>query len=115
MSPIFEELIVPAHVPAESFEENTRYTIGEFQKRCSESRQIIELAIMKLVSLRIAENRKLKPNQVTATGAEIRVALQAATRVAHLFQSRPVHLRVPGMPPICLSESMPALFTDLFK
>lgn len=103
------------HVPKEVLAPDKEYSIPEFLALCKDDSQVIEFALMRIVSLREAPARRLLPHQVKATGAEFQAALDAARRVVDLFQSRPCFVEVPGHPPIQMSMPSPLTFTELFQ
>ncbi len=103
------------HVPTKVLAPDKEYSIPEFLALCNDDPQVIEFALMRIVSLREAPARRLLPHQVKATGAEFQAAMDAARRVVDLLQGRPCCVEVPGHPSIQMSMPSPLTFTELFR
>ena len=99
----------------ESLNLKKSYLLTEFVKCFQGEPEIIELALMRILTTQDLDRNGPSPKTLRATGSELREAVKVSQKALQIMRSRPTTMRVPGLGELSMPVQIPLIVTPLFQ
>lgn len=113
--PVFQlgEESVPIHDLTSALDPRANYSVWQFWELCKSDETVAALAITLIVDFKTSKNPNLRPDEIRATGAEFKRAIQGAHRRVELYRSGKILGESPGQGQVVRLDPLPPRFVEM--